>query len=217
MSIFFSYPTFSQDSLDAKLSKSVCICLDSVKALEDFTEDIFGECLQKNTQSFYNLLMEACMLKYGDTTKENSERFGVELMERISNNMVHNCDAYFIFIDSFRYKHYDNLNKDSLKKQLAVLNNTKDLEKDKYFYSNRISSFFHLKMYDSALKDIEIVLKEDISNIQALTTKAWINEIRGDYSQAITLYEKAAQLSNNKGLYTLIEVVKRKRKNNPTL
>lgn len=66
-------------------------------------------------------------------------------------------------------------------------------------------------MYDSSLVDIEKSLSLNANNFQGLYIKAWINEIKGNYDEAISLYDKVAELTHMKSFYIFSEIAKRKK------
>jgi tetratricopeptide (TPR) repeat protein len=96
--------------------------------------------------------------------------------------------------------------------QLSNLNNTESSEMNDKLYSSKALLFFQLKMYDSSLIDIEKALNLNSNNFKSLYIKAWINEIKGNYDEAIFLYDKVAELTHMKSFYIFSEVAKRKKK-----
>ncbi|MEO6288956.1 MAG: hypothetical protein ABIO76_03495 [Ginsengibacter sp.] len=59
----------------------------------------------------------------------------------------------------------------------------------------------------------KILLATDLhpNNFQGLYIKAWINEIKGNYDEAISLYNKVAELTHMNSFYIFSEVAKRKK------
>jgi tetratricopeptide (TPR) repeat protein len=209
---FFSTCLFGQSAFDTKYSKDVCNCLDNFKSTQDLTGINFMDCFQKVMQDDSDLVLQECKRLYGDTSDESGYKFGKDLIERTSISLVRDCRTYFILTDSLRYEDYKNLNQDSLKLQLSNLNNTESSEMNDKLYSSKALLFFQLKMYDSSLIDIEKALNLNSNNFKSLYIKAWINEIKGNYDEAIFLYDKVAELTHMKSFYIFSEVAKRKKK-----
>jgi tetratricopeptide (TPR) repeat protein len=207
----FSVSLFGQSAFDIKFSKEVCNCLDNSKNIKNLTEQEFMDCFQKAVQADSDLILQECKRIYGDTSGDIGYRFGKELVERTTISLVKDCKRYFKLVDSLRYEDYKNLDQDSLERQVGILNKTENSKRDDEFYSNKAFLFFELKMYDSALVDIEKALLLNPSNGQSLYCKAWIYEMKGSYDEAISLYDKVAEVTQMKSFYIFSEVAKERK------
>ncbi len=208
--LLISAQSFGQSTLDTKYSADVCSCLDSLKKI-GLTEQNFQDCFLKAMQQNSDLILQETKEKYGDTSEASGYRFGKELSERITISLVRDCKTYFTLTDSLRYEDYRNLNHDSLRLQLSNLNKIEASLRNSEFYSNEALILFELKNYDSSLSAIEKSLKLNSNNYQSLYIKGWINEIKGNYAEAISLYDKVAELTHMNSFYIFSEVAKRKR------
>lgn len=208
--LLFATPSFGQSALDIKYSTDVCACLDSVK-ITGLNEENFLDCFQKAMQQNTDLILQEVNEKYGDSSEASGYKFGKDLAERAMINLVGECRTYFVLTDSMRYGDYKNLNQDSLGVLLKNLNNTQTASRDEEFYSNKALLFFALKNYDSSLFEIEKSLNLEPNNFPSLFLKGWINEIKGNYDEAIILYNKLAELTHMNSYYIFSEVAKRKK------
>jgi len=208
--LLISAPSFGQSTLDTKYSADVCACLDSLKKT-GLTEQNLPDCFQKAMQQNRDLIFQETKEKYGNTSEASGYKFGAELAKRMMISLVRDCKTYFILTDSLRYEDYKNLNQDSLRLQLRILNQTEDSLRNSEFYSNEALIFFELKNYDSSLSAIKKSLNLSSNNFQSLYIKAWIKEIKGNYDEAILLYNKVAQLTHENSFYIFSEVAKRKK------
>lgn len=199
-----------QSKLDIKYSADVCSCLDSLK-IKGFNEQNFPECFQKAMQQNIDLLARETKKQYGDTSEENGYKFGKDLAERMSISLVKSCKSYFILTDSMRYNDFRNLNEDSIRFQIKRIKETENSKQDDELLINKALLFFELKMYDSALINLEKALAINSNNIQACYLKAWIYEIKGNYNEAILLYNKVAELTHMNSYYIFSEIAKRKK------
>lgn len=199
-----------QSTLNAKYSSDVCACLENLKRRELTDQNLSG-CFQRAMQQNSDLIIRETKTKYGDTSEASGYKFGKELAERTMISLVSNCKTYFILTDSLRYEDYRNLSQDSLKLQLNNLNKTQATSRNSEFYGNEALLYFELKNYDSALFVIKKSLDLNSNNFQSLYIKAWINEIKGNYDEAIKLYDKVAELTHMNSFYIFSEVAKRKK------
>ncbi len=211
ISIAFSASSFSQNEFDKLYSGTICNCFDSLKQKNVISEKSFPLCFQSAIERNPSPFIKECLRLYGDTTQEIGNKFGKEFAERMSISLVTTCKTYFLITDSLRYEDYKYLNKDSLKKEVNKLESTHPTNRDKAFYDNRGLLYFQLGLYDNALKDINVVLNQDPSNVKNIFTKAWIYEINQNYSEAVILYQKAVDISHIKGFEIFTAIATRKK------
>jgi tetratricopeptide (TPR) repeat protein len=211
ISIVFSTTSFSQNEFDKLYTSTICNCFDSLKQKKVVSESSFPLCFQLAVEKNPAPFIKECLRLYGDTTEETGNKFGKEFAEKMSVSLVATCKTYFLITDSLRYEDYKYLNKDSLKKEVQKLEKTQLTNRDMAFYDNRGLLYFQLGLYDNALKDISIVLKQDPKNVKNIFTKAWIHEINQNYSEAILLYQKAVDISHIQGfeIFTAIAIRKK--------
>lgn len=208
--LLISIQSFGQSDLDTKYSADVCSCLDSLKKI-GLAEQNFEDCFLLAMQQNSDLIIQETKKKYGDTSEARGYKFGKELSERMAISLVKDCKTYFTLTDSLRHEDYRDLNHDSLRLQLSDLNKTETSLRNSEFYSNKALILFELKNYDSSLSAIEQSLKLNSNNYQSLFIKAWINEIKGNYDEAILLYDKVAELTHMNSFYIFSEIAKRKK------
>lgn len=199
-----------QSAFEIKYSKDVCSCLEN-KNLTKFNSKDFIECFQQVLDDDSALAMQEYKRMYGDTSLENGKDFGRYVIEKAQIRLIDECKPFFMLFDSLRYESINHLNQDSLKKQLTELKITHASNMDGKFYNEKAVLFFQLKMYDSSLHDVENVLRLDANNPQSLFMKAWINEIKGKYDEAIVLYDKVAALTNQNNFLIFSAIAKRKK------
>ena len=210
ISLFIAKFSLGQHTLDKKYSADVCACLDSFKRI-NLNEQSLPICFQKAMLQNSDLIIQEVKKQYGDTTEENGHKFGQELAERMSITLVKECKTYFILTDSLRYEDYKALNQDSIKLQLINLEKIDPANRNEEFYNDKALLFFEQKNYDSSLSSIKKALILNSNSFQSLYFKAWINEIKGNYDEAVLLYNKVAELTHNKNFYIFSEVAKRKK------
>lgn len=208
--LFIANFSTGQSTLDTKYSAVVCACLDSLKKT-GLTEESFPDCFQKTMQQNSDLIIQETKKLYGDTSEESGYKFGKELAERISITLVKSCKTYSVLTDSLRYEDYRNINQVLLRRQISDLNKIETSARTDEFYNSRALLFFELKSYDSSLLDVEKSLSLNSNNFQSMYIKAWVNEIKGNYDEAILLYNKVAEMAHVNGFYIFSEIAKRKK------
>lgn len=206
-----SLKCFCQTDIDKFYTNSICNCYDSLKQNQAISNITFPLCFQKAIEKNPLPFIKECLRIYGDTSEQTGYKFGKVFAERMSISLVNNCRPYFLITDSLRYEEYKYLNKDSLKKEVSILESKYPGKREKSFFDNRGLLYFQMGLYNNALDDIKIVLKEEPNNVKNIFTKAWINEIQGNFTEAILLYKQAADLSKIKAFEIFTEIATRKK------
>lgn len=204
-----NYSASSQTNLDSAYRNEVCKCIDSTIILGP-NNDIIADCFELAVYKFEKEFTEEVLRLYGDTTEENAARLGTELAGRAAINLIGECDAYFYLMDSIRYTEFRNLDEDSLKNQLSKLNSP-DRKETEGILSQKALLYFQLKSYDSTLVYSDAALNMNGNNTLCLFLKAWAKELKGDYDEAITLYNQVADMTKQQNYYIFSEIAKKKK------
>jgi len=202
-----------QTELDKKYSGDLCACLNSLHIVNitDSDELYISDCADKAMQQNRALIAQSAIKQYGDSSGENINKLAQDLQDRAYLSLVRDCKLYSTIMDSLRYLNYWGLNQDSLNSLLNAMNREGDEKRDMGFYYSRSQLYLELKMYDSSLNDAEKALQINANYSYALYNKAWIEEIKGNYDQAILLYDRVAELTHAKYFYIYAEIAKRKK------
>jgi tetratricopeptide (TPR) repeat protein len=211
VSVFSLNFSFGQSEFEKQYSKDVCACIES-KYSTGYNIDNFIVCFQETLQNDSALVMQEYKRIYGDTLAVDGRHFGHDLYEKIKVSMISECKPYLMLFDSLRYKSIKNLNQDSLKMQLKNLDTVTLTSMNENFYNQKALLWFQSSMYDSALINAEKVLKLDSNNAQALFMKGWVDEIKGNYDEAILLYNKVAELTSQDNYLIFSAIAKRKKR-----
>jgi tetratricopeptide (TPR) repeat protein len=163
--------------------------------------------LDRNSSAIANRVIK----EYGSVTKKNTEKVTDELEIEVSIKLIDSCTTFFRFTDSLKHQQYKNLNKDSLVRLLNGLGSFDTTKSSKIFFVRAGVLYYQLGDHERALKNAERVLSEDSVNITALFIKAFIYDTRGNYQEAITLYDKVAELSHQKSVYIYSALARRKK------
>jgi tetratricopeptide (TPR) repeat protein len=163
--------------------------------------------LEKNASS----VMQELTDKYGDNSEKSMTLLNDEIMLGMSLDLIESCTIYFAYIDSLQQQQYKDLNKDSLGVLLMHLNNYDTSQRDAKYYQSLSTIYFQLGNYNKASEHVEHILSIDSQNASALFIRASILEKKGNYSDAIALYDKVATITNKKAFLIYSAVAKRKK------
>ena len=85
------------------------------------------------------------------------------------------------------------------------------VRQNKDYYNQKALLFFQSKIYDSSLANANKVLNIDSTNAQAMYFKGWVDEIKGNYNEAIFLYDKVAALTQQDDFLIFSALARRKK------
>jgi tetratricopeptide (TPR) repeat protein len=205
-----SIVSFGQSEFEKQYSSEVCSCMES-KQYTAYNADNFVICIQQVFENDSAQVIKEYERIYGDTLFSDSRHFGNDLYKKIRISMVSECKPYAIFIDSLRYNELKNLNQDSLKIKLKNLDTIASVKHDINYYNQRSLLFFQLRLYDSVASNSSKVLQQDSNNVQALYFKGWVNEIKGNYDEAMILYDKVASITKEEDFLIFSALARRKK------
>lgn len=200
----------AQTSNISMYSNGVCNCLDSLSKTGGVHQNFptcFSLTLERNSSAFMQELLQT----YGDTSEKSLNKLNDDLLSRMSIDLIQSCTSYFEYTDSLQQRQYKSLNKDSLVALLKHLDSYNETQRDKEYYQYASKLYFQSGDYDNALKNVEQVLLKDSFNTTAIFIKASIEEKKGNYSEAIALYNKVAALANNNAILIYSAMAKRRK------
>lgn len=206
--IITSY-TFSQNKLNTILSNEVCNCLTQNKSL---TPESLITCFTNINQKNSDLINIEGSKIFKDTSLEMGYKYGQQIYSQISISMIYDCPTYFKFIDSSRYLIFQDVNKDSIKKEISFMNDMDSIKQEADFYIERGMLYFKLFKIESALADFDKALIINENAFQSMYFMAWIFEINKNYDDAYLLYNNLANLTNNQEFKILAALVQQKKK-----
>lgn len=208
--IFNSTFSFGQSEFEKLYSNQACACIES-KHFTIYTVENFVTCFQEVLQNDSAQVIQEYKRIYGDTTFSEGRHFGHDLVARVQISLIGECKAYAVFVDSMRYNSIGNLNQDSLKVLLKNLDTVASMRRNKEFYNQKALLFFQSSMFDSALTNANKVLQIDSTNAQAMYFKGWVDEIKGNYNEAVVLYDKVAASTKQENFLIFSALAKRKK------
>ena len=203
----FSISASAQTDLYTKVTEEACKRFDTTK-IKSF--EAFESCFQKALHSNADLLIKVVLEKYNDTSYEAGYKFGKELMEKAIVEMIFSCNSYYKVIDSLRYEGLKNVDTTSITKLLSNMTKTSVNERNAEFFTKRGMYYFQLGKMDSASKDFDSAIQHDANALQPQFFKAWALELKGNYTEALRLYENVAKFTGDNKFLMFAAIAKRK-------
>ena len=208
--VFNSVFSFGQSEYEKHYVKEVCSCLESQHDIK-YNDDHFLGCFHDVMMKDSVQMLQEYKGIYGDTNFSEDRHFGHDLFDRAQIILIADCKIYADCFDSLRYRRFKNLNQDSIKMVLRNLDTVDLVRHDIDFFNQKSFLFFLSSMYDSAIANSDKVLQLDSTNPQAMYYKGWVDDIKGDYDEAILLYDKVAASTNDKNFLLFSALAKRKK------
>lgn len=213
--IFFLLLTkssFCQDSLYNIVSRNICNCLTD-KKVEGLSYKVAASCVNTEMGNISEQFEHQIIQKYGnDVSDEESIKFGKKLGLQISLKLIESCPNYRGLMDTARFSLYSYLNKDSLIKQISILNSSDSINRNVNFFLKRAKMLFWVSDFSNATKDAEEILKFDSTNQLALHITAINFEFAHNYAAALKIYNSLYVKYNNPRYAIDAELVKWKLK-----
>lgn len=209
-SLFFlgSLSSRAQDSLFRSLEADVCQALAKEK---NITNEVYRNIFEQSIRRQHAFFAEECLKKFGDSTGDSQEKFSSQIFDSISVQLVFSCRPYYRFIDEVRYEGILGLNKDSIVRQINIMNASSPELWTAATFTKRGILFLQVARLDFALLDFEEALRMDPVAIQAMFGKAWVLELKKRYDEAFDLYQRLYILTGNNMYQVFAAVAERKK------
>jgi len=193
---------YSQLDNPSVYSKDVCHCLDSVGDVEKN----FPDCLQFAIDRHRKELQDST--EYTDSLTQ-------ALMLNLEVNLITNCPTFFKFTDSAIQAAFQKSavsNKDSLRHLLSITDTIPVLRRDSGYYGIRATIYYNLGQYQTALNEIDQYLIKVPNSAMGLFLKGKLLDLMGNYSDAVPLYDRVAEMTNNKAVLIYSAIARQKAK-----
>jgi tetratricopeptide (TPR) repeat protein len=147
-----------------------------------------------------------------------SNTFVATFVHQSMIRLIDECPAYYEYADSIQdATFFSNYNKDSVLNQIQTLNQSDTANRNADFYGKITSLYFHIKQYDSAMAYANKGLLINPENSSCLLVKASVYEQENNFDEAIALYDKLLNSSNNDAgrdqfLFIMSKAIKKKKK-----
>jgi tetratricopeptide (TPR) repeat protein len=205
---FVSMPGWAQDSLIRSLEVEVCQALAKEKKISN---EVYRNIFEQSLRQQHTVFAEECLKKFGDSTNDSQEKFANQIFDSISVQLVYSCRPYYRFIDEVRYDGILGQNKDSVVRQINIMNASSPELWTASTFTKRGILFLQVARLDFALLDFEEALRMDPVAIQAMYGKAWVLELKKRYEEAFDLYQRLYILTGNNMYQIFAAVVERKK------
>lgn len=208
--LLYSIEGISQAQNISIYSYDVCHCLDSTGDAQTNFPDCFQYSLQKNYDHFIERLKQV----YGGIP-ENADSLRDDMQWQISLDLIGSCDIFYKFLDSTMQSEQEKknlFNKDSLRKILMLTDTVSFNSRDTNYFGTRTTIYYDLGEYDKALSNVDSFLVRNANSMMMLFYKAKILDLQGRWAEAVSYYDKVAQISQNRAV-KLYSVMARRKEN----
>lgn len=208
--LLIGIPNFAQENLKEqlqnKIEKEVCNCFKSIdNPIVDTLEDCYLSSVTKFESEYDKLVDPNSEL----SEYEQGEAIGAEIFFNMQRSLIQNCGPYYIFFDKLRSESIVNMRVsydskiDSLNNAI-LQNSTIDAlwERGNYYLSNN--------ELEKAKEDYNKCLAQDPNHIQSIFFLGWVNELAGNYEEAISSYTKVLDITGMKEIILFIELARKK-------
>jgi len=146
----------------------------------------------------------------GGTDYERGQKFGRLISTRTQVTMIDRCDRFFYFMDGFRNNVFKTVNKEE--ELLNIKAKTEEIreQQNPSDYYNRAVSYFALKEFRLARKDLDKAIKLDKSYAPPYLLRGFLNEQTKKFTKALVDYEVSSRLMTRDDIEIYIAMAKRK-------
>ncbi|MEP7373892.1 MAG: hypothetical protein ABI675_10915 [Chitinophagaceae bacterium] len=200
--------TFGQNNVIDFVSDDVCKCIMLAKNL---TTDTFRNCLNNSLEKNKDSISKSNIFPNKDASGEAASKLTKQIYSLVSVKMIYSCNPYFNLIDTSRYFEIHRLNQDSIKSEIQNISKIDASKQDKDFFMERGVMYFQISDLDKALVDFDKFLQLYKWSFTTIYFKALTLERKGDYNDAIELYNKLARVTGQNYFNIFAAIATRKK------
>ena len=204
-----SIQSFSQEFKE-NFKKDVCECFTSKSDTIILDKDYFIECFTAFAPKYQSEIDKLTDKNSSLSEFEQGRIIGRNLFLEIQNSLIHSCDSFYLFMLKSKEVSRTKMKNEST---LSKIDSLSILIKDKSNIQNiwvRGKYYLAFNEYKKAEEDFKNCLKININYAQAHFFLGWTYELEENYVDALKEYKKAYELTQNKGINLMIEIVNRK-------
>ena len=203
---FNSLVAFGQDTIDIHTNQKICDCIHSLKnPTEESSAACFSDLILKDS------VFLTIVSKLEDKSEQAGNELGRRLFENVSLELIGSCNDWYILMENLRVSDFKTLNVDSIKKEIVKIDSVDISKRTSNFYTFRGVMYFQTSELNKAIADFDMALNLNKNEIQSIFFKAWSLEIKGEYDNAILLYNQLVLLTNNPQFKIFEAIAKRKK------
>lgn len=187
------------------MAESACDCFEKLEvgSIDDRLSPCLSEPINENVEQIYNSYQPD---KPVETALE-------DYMMEVSIIMIHNCDKFYVELDSMYTDMYPEIEYSSIQPKLQLLsdsiNGTQLSDTSKIaLLHEKISLLTKARKFDEALASIDQMSNEFLNESETYWVRAYIYRFMGKYDLAIGEIDKAIA-SGNEGSMIFRELIKR--------
>jgi tetratricopeptide (TPR) repeat protein len=167
-------------------------------------------CFMQTLRQFESEINEIADTIKGSTDYERGLKFGRFISTRAQISLIHRCDEFLDFMGHFRKGIFKTVNRK--KELLAIDVTTKEIDEKQQAsdYYLRAVSYFVLKEFKMARKDLDKAITLEKNFAAAYLLRGFLFELTSKYAWAVSDYSESARLTRRDDIGIFIAMAKRK-------
>jgi tetratricopeptide (TPR) repeat protein len=200
-------------SLEQTMAKDACDCYDfssSKKDKDSFMNEFINTCFKMSFFKFKDDIQKTFGIS-DSTDYSSGYDLGKKIAPKILHYLVMDCDKFYHLFDSLRWSGRENIDRDSVKKDLGTYKELiKERQTNREIYFSRGFAYFQLGKYNRAKEDFKKSIQMDGTFGLPYLYLGLTKELKGDLRGAKVDYQKSLDLTGIQEISLLISIVERK-------
>ena len=200
-------------TLEEKIADKFCDCFKTIDqslgrdyVLTRYKADCTTQALQ-DLQTEMNRIRDTIQ---GATDYERGLEIGRMIGIKAQALMIKRCDEFYYFMDDIRNELLRNVNIDQENSNISSKTTLLSTDPSVANYFDRASSYFRMKKFKLAKKDLDKVLEIDSNFGPGYLLRGYLYEQKKNYKKAIDDYETGKRLTGKNEVDVFIAIAQRK-------
>jgi len=197
------------DELNNGFQQEVCDCLNNSPQKKMETA---GACIDNWITKYSAKFNSYIDFNSKKNPQEQFSEIAVKFIRQNRENLIVNCGEITEILRAVRKKLLENDKKNYESIDLDSINKSIDNKEDNNFLLTRAKYYFFHDEWDRSKADFNKILESDPQNDKAVYFLGLINELTGNYREAVDLYHQLIDITKDETYLNDIYIVKRKMK-----
>jgi tetratricopeptide (TPR) repeat protein len=207
------WTSLSAQTLEERITDKMCDCFKAIdksigrdNILNKYTED----CLLQALKYFEPELTKIQDTIQGQTDYQKGLELGKTMGVKTQSLMIQRCDQFFYFMENVKKEMFTTTDIESEKQN--ILNRTKQINtsNSNQDYFERAMSYYKIKEFKSAKKDLDRLISLDKNHVQGLLLRGFAYEQTKKYKKAIVDFKECKRLTGKSEIDIFIAMAERK-------
>jgi tetratricopeptide (TPR) repeat protein len=209
------WTSLNAQTLEERITDKTCDCFKTIDqslgkdhVLKKYSED----CLVQSFKYFESELLKIQDTIRGETDYQKGLEFGKTIGVRTQSLMVKRCDQFFYFMENIKKEMFTTTDIESEKRNILNRSNQLNTSSTSQDYFERAMSYYKIKEFKSAKKDLDKLIKLDKNHAQGLLLRGFVNEQTKKYKKAILDFKECKRITGKTDIDIFIAMAERKNK-----